>query len=282
MATTLTQSEEAQFIQTIEMFEVITQSQPNDYQSLEILKEAYTKLGREAEVVSTAKRIAQAYVLTGQFSSAILEYETILQQHPNDPEAQQGLREIEAKSATTTTSPYGEETTLFRRPEESVDSARHAAIPTTDGLDDGRKQMHKVFVKSKLIAEADFDICWPEVDLTAPPTEVCTPFLQVITDKALVATEVALKLISDRTRLPCLPLERYEVDFELARSFPAALCRRWCILPFDRMSKSVLLATTNPFNQQVIRELQAVTNDRLLWYLASPAEIAKNLQKIFH
>src|ERR1041385_6334666 len=88
MATTLSPSEAAQLAQTIEMFEVITQSQPHDHQSLEILKEAYSKLGREPEVVSTAKRIAQAYVHMGQYSSAILEYETILQRFPNDTDVQ--------------------------------------------------------------------------------------------------------------------------------------------------------------------------------------------------
>ena len=47
------------------MFEVIVQSQPNDCQSLEILKEAYSKLGREPDVIHTSKRIAQAYMQTG-------------------------------------------------------------------------------------------------------------------------------------------------------------------------------------------------------------------------
>ena len=46
MAAPYTANEEAQLLQTIEMFEVITQSQPQDYQSLEILKEAYLKLNR--------------------------------------------------------------------------------------------------------------------------------------------------------------------------------------------------------------------------------------------
>ena len=59
---TLTPSEEAQLAQTVEMFEVITQSQPQDYQSLEILKEAYSKLGRQKDVIATSKRIAEAYV----------------------------------------------------------------------------------------------------------------------------------------------------------------------------------------------------------------------------
>src|SRR5208283_4690397 len=98
MATTLNADEEAQVAQTIEMFEVITQSQPNDYQSLEILKEAYSKLNREKEVVGTSKRIAQAYVEMGQLSSAILEYETILQRYPNDPDVRSALNEIESKA----------------------------------------------------------------------------------------------------------------------------------------------------------------------------------------
>src|SRR5499427_10984336 len=98
MASTLSPSEEAQLGQTIEMFEVITQSQPHDYQSLEILKEAYSKLGREKDVISTSKRIAEAYVQMGQLSSAILEYETILQRFPEDPDVQTALQEIESKA----------------------------------------------------------------------------------------------------------------------------------------------------------------------------------------
>src|SRR5271170_295443 len=93
--TTLNPGEEAQLSQTIEMFEVIVQSQPNDCQSLEILKEAYSKLGREQDVINTSKRIAQAYVQTGQLSSAILEFETVLQRRPDDAEVQKALREIE-------------------------------------------------------------------------------------------------------------------------------------------------------------------------------------------
>src|SRR6059058_1573690 len=105
MVGSLTSSEEAQLAQTIEMFEVITQSQPQDYQSLEILKEAYFKIGREKDVIATSKRIAQAYVQMGQLSSAILEYETILQRFPEDPEVQAALHEIESHASSFPTEP---------------------------------------------------------------------------------------------------------------------------------------------------------------------------------
>jgi hypothetical protein len=47
------------------------------------------------------------------------------------------------------------------------------------------------------------------------------------------------------------------------------------------MSKSLLIATANPFNKQAIRELEAFTQSRLLWYLAGPAELMKLLRKVF-
>src|SRR5690349_10021349 len=138
MPSTLTQSEEAQLAQTIEMFEVITQSQPNDYQSLEILKEAYSKLGREKDVIGTSKRIAQAYVQMGQFSSAILEYETILQRHPNDPDVQAALKQIESKSQNVAMDPIADPA-LDKPAEQGTKFLKKPGRKPSADIEDGRK-----------------------------------------------------------------------------------------------------------------------------------------------
>ena len=78
-----------------------------------------------------------------------------------------------------------------------------------------------------------------------------------------------------------MPLGQYDIDMDLARKFPGATCQRWCILPFDRMSKSVFVATANPFNQQAAKELAEATPFRLLWYLVPPTELVKNIRKVF-
>jgi tetratricopeptide (TPR) repeat protein len=278
MATTLSPSEEAQLAQTIEMFEVITQSQPQDYQSLEILKEAYSKLGREKDVVSTSKRIAQAYVQMGQFSSAILEYETILQRHPNDPDVQTALKEIESKANNVAIEPATDPSGA-----KSSGSFATRILKRTGpaGIEDGRKGLYKIFVDDKAITTGDFDLCWRTTDLSGPPNGVVDPFIQVLADKGIMPLDKSLKLLVDKTRTAFLPLDKYDIDIELARGFPADVCRRWCILPFDRMSKSVMVATANPLNQQAARELAETTPLRLIWYLASPPEITKLLRKIF-
>ncbi len=282
MASTLTQSEEAQLAQTIEMFEVITESQPHDYQSLEILKEAYSKLGREQDVVRTAKRIAEAYVDMGQLSSAILEYETILQRCPDDPDVQKALSQIESKASN-----LAEGGTTFAEaepPKPAAPAAKSAKTPEKNGathVEDGRQTLRKIFVDSKIITGADFDKCWTTPDPSANGKSVVEPFVQVLSDKGVLSIEKSLKAISDKSRVAFVPLDKYDIDIDLTRTFPAQVCKRWCVLPFDRMSKSVLVATANPFNQQAAKELAAATQFRLLWYLAPPAELIKNLQKAF-
>jgi MoxR-like ATPase len=47
------------------------------------------------------------------------------------------------------------------------------------------------------------------------------------------------------------------------------------------MSKTVLVATANPFNRQAAKELADATKHRLLFYVTTPAEIVTNLRKIF-
>jgi hypothetical protein len=281
MATpTLNPGEEAQLLQTIEMFEVIVQSQSSDTHSLEILKEAYSKLGREDDVINTSKRIAQGYLQQGQLSSAILEYETVLQRRPDDADVRAALMQIEAKASSAVVQPAQEAVALASVSETSV-VRRKARTAASEEVDDGRKTMYKIFVESKIITAGDFDLCWRNVDLTLTPTDPVEPFIQMLHEKGIFLIDKSLRLLSDRSRLAYLPLDRYDVEMDLARGFPSDVCRRWCVLPFDRMSKAILVATANPFNQQAAKELGEATTHRLLWYIAPPNDIVGNLRKAF-
>jgi type IV pilus assembly protein PilB len=117
--------------------------------------------------------------------------------------------------------------------------------------------------------------------LAERPSKVAEPFVQLLSDKAICPVDKALKLIADKMRIGYLGIERYDIDMELARSFSRDLCLRWCVLPFDRMSKSVLVATANPFNLTAQQELQKSCNLRILWYLAPPMELMKAIKKVY-
>lgn len=280
MPGTLTPSEEAQLQQTVEMFEAIAQSQPHDYQSLEILKDVYLKLGRDADLLDVSKRIADSYVRLGQLSSAILEYETILQRFPDEPGVSAALEQIESQATGLGGSPDDgmEEEITISEPLPKVGTIQtHAA---TAHLDDGANAMRKLFVEGNHISDSEFDLCWPDVEALDHGT-ISTPFIQSLLDKNMMPLEKALRLLVDKCRLGYLPLEMYDIQIDLARSYSAEVCRRWCVLPFDQIGATVLVSTTNPFNVRAMHELQQSQNQRIQWYLTSPSDLTREIQKAF-
>ena len=118
-------------------------------------------------------------------------------------------------------------------------------------------------------------------DPVAPPGGVVEPFIQILADKGVLPVDKSLKMLCDKSRFAFLPLNSYDIDMDLTRIFAVDTCQRWCVLPFDRMSKSVLVATANPFNQQAAKELAEATPNRLLWYLVPPTDLVGNLRKAF-
>jgi tetratricopeptide (TPR) repeat protein len=280
MLGTLNPGEEAQLRQTIEMFEVITQSQPQDYQSLEILKEAYLKLNMENEVIQTSKRIAEAYVQLGQLSSAILEYETILQRHPEDADAMSAMAQIESKANNLTKS--AAELEAPPKVSDTIFVKKTGVKPSAQPeIDDGRQTMYKYFVDTKLVAPSDFDLCWPAPSLTMPPTKTVEPFIHNLAERQLMPVDKSLKVLADRSRLAYIPLDRYELDIELVRSASREICQRWCVIPFDKMSKSIMVATANPFNKKATTDLEESLRHRLLFYLTTPGDLIRLLGKAF-
>src|SRR5205085_12306062 len=118
--------------------------------------------GREKDVINTSKRIAHAYVLMGQLSSAILEYESILQRYPEDAEALKALGEIESKANSLNAAAAlveVAEAPKKAKPQPAKAKTGASRIPQAD-VDDGRMAMQKIFVEGKLISSAHFELCW--------------------------------------------------------------------------------------------------------------------------
>ena len=93
----ISSEEREQIVQTIEMFEVITQANPQDCQSMEILKDAYQRVGRDADFLLISRKLADTYVEVGQYSAAMLEYEGLLKKTPDNPEIIAALSDVEEK-----------------------------------------------------------------------------------------------------------------------------------------------------------------------------------------
>ena len=253
MSATLSASEEAQLSQTIEMFEVITQSQPHDYQSLEILKEAYSKLGtregrhRHLQTHRPGLRPDRPAFLR---HPRIRNHPPALSRRSGCPGRPEGNREqgqqFSARSPPSDTFRRGQVRPTARRSPKPP-----AARRPRPEIDDGRRPCTRFSSRANSSPPATLISAGPRPTRPPAPGSVNEPFIQVSGRQGHPACrKKSLKVLVDKSRLAFLPLDKYDIDIDLTRTFPARHCQRWCVLPFDRMSKSIFVATANPFNRR--------------------------------
>jgi hypothetical protein len=237
-----------------------------------------------------SKKLAKAHISLGQISQAILEFEGILQEYPDDPEVLAALSEIEAKTSQLSTAHQPSGAPSLREdskptPPAPALAAGAAAPPSSSAKptpEDGNKALVDVLLAEKLItAQAVEPLLKRLASSPAGSSENAQPLTlpQLLIDEQLIKLEDFLSLLVDRSGLPYLPLSTYDVDRDAACLLPRELCFENCIVPFDLISRSVLIATANPFDLAVRSQAQVMLAYNVFWYVTSPEEIQTALRR---
>ncbi len=394
MSVQLSQEEFAQLAQTIEMFEVIAQSQPTDYQSIEILKEAYQKLGRLDDVLRVSKLLADAYCANGQYSAALLECEGILQHQPDCPEIIAIMGEVEARTEQIRALPanlpeslgHGSQTAHegLLSPVGAVEKTTHSQVAPTPGsrvipfsMGAGAGDSHGnghfdesagalSHLENDLVplateqpersgltlasqaTQASIPINYGETKAPsqsgtlpegrATPDLIETsatsggrfgsrvqldlgdngnqafaaflvnqglapgPVVQIALEKVVEATKKNAALqsvgpsllltvsregtinldrllsnVMDFTKLGYAPVEFYDIDRQIVRMLPEELTLGRLFLPFDILSRTLLVAVANPFDASGRQAAQQSVDYQIEWYLAAPDKLQNKI-----
>ena len=277
------------------MFEVITQTQPDDYQSLEILKESYAKLGREEDALKASRRLAEAYFNSGSYTLAMQECEIILQKEPNAPEILAMLGDIETRVQNSTgpkTQSNGALNGLIATSLNSHGTAGEGSLINLNGGtygspisgDRGDEQMAKFLVMQQLFTEDAIDAALIECKRANADLEgqtLAASLIDLLCGEDNVKTEAVLSALIDRTKFAFVPLEYYDADRQIARMLPDTLTLGRLFVPFDLVSRTIMVACANPFDAAGREAVQQSLDYTIAWYLARPASIIKTLQDIY-
>jgi tetratricopeptide (TPR) repeat protein len=302
-AAQLTTEEQEQIQQTIEMFEVITQANPQDTQSMEILKEAYGKLGKMKESLSVARRLADTHMELGQYSSALLEYEGILNKEPDNAEIIAALGEVEQRLHSMQQAAQGggqaganialdfrsvvteggnlittKKTQDVAKINQSVDGESVAA--RLEGSDDGNDTLVKFLTQHRLVPGDVVSQALAVVrkrNKERAGNQVALSLIDEIVTRGSVDPEVLLCGILDRSKFAYIPLEAYDIDRQIVKMLPEQLTLGRLIVPFDIISRTMMVALANPFDAAGKEAVQQLLDYNIQWHLASPSAIAKVL-----
>jgi hypothetical protein len=290
---TLSEEEHNQIVQTIEMFEAITQTQPDDYQSLEILKEAYQKVGKHDDCLRISRRLAEAYFTVGSFTLAMQECEVILVKEPNAPDILAMLGEIETRLQASGQVIASGKNGLIDKVDLSGETAgsliditsraSQSAKPANLG-ERGDDHLAKFLIVQQLFAEEEVVASLEAVqhsnkDLTGQALAVS--LLDHICKENVTCLEKILSALIDRTKFAYVPLEYYDVDRQIAPMLPEYLTLGRLFVPFDLVSRTMMVACCNPFDSAGREAVQQSLDYTVMWYLARPAAIIKSLQSIY-
>jgi hypothetical protein len=289
---TLSEEEHSQIVQTIEMFEAITQTQPDDYQSLDILKEAYQKIGKQDEALRVSRRLAESYFGAGSFTLALQECESILVREPNAPDILAMLGEIETRLQASGKAIASSKEGLIDKAQSSseVEGAlidvgnRTGQLKNTNLGDRGDEQLAKFLIVQQLFSEEEVSTALLEVqqfnkDLSGQALAVS--LLDHLCKEKVDRMEIVLSALIDRTKFAFVPLEYYDVDRQIAPMLPENLTLGRMFVPFDLVSRTMMVACCNPFDSAGREAVQQSVDYTVTWYLARPAALIRSLQSIY-
>ncbi len=272
------------------MFEVITRTQPDDYQSLEILKEAYGKLGRRDDSLLTSRKLAEAYFNVGSYALAMQECEVLLQHDPNAPEVLAMLGDIETRlqAAGQNVTGGGIKHGLIAKAMSGGDGG----LVRLDRKDQehynlherGEEQLGKFLIVQQFFAEEDVATALVKLqqkNKNLPGHTMANSLLVELCGPDTDKLDQVISVLVDRTKAAFIPLEYYDFDRQLARMLPDNLTIGRLCVPFDLISRTIMVACCNPFDAAGRAAVQQSLDYTVSWYLARPAAIERTLQDVY-
>jgi hypothetical protein len=220
--------------------------------------------------------------------------ESILVKQPNAPEILAMLGEIEArlqasgeaivrKNASSVvvekTSVTGEGSLI------DVDVGRDKHLGRVANLHErGDDHLAKFLIVQQLFAEEEVNAALENVkhankDLTGQAMAIS--LLEELCKQDVDRLEGVLSALIDRTKFAYVPLEYYDTDRQIAPMLPDYLTLGRLFVPFDLVSRTMMVACCNPFDSTGREAVQQSVDYTVSWYLARPAAITKSLKSIY-
>ena len=104
---------------------------------------------------------------------------------------------------------------------------------------------------------------------------------EVLVELKFATEENIAQALTCQYGFPYLPLSNYEIDAEVVKSVPENVCRQFCLVPIDKIGKSLTLAMANPLNIQAIEDVELITGCTVQTFVSTSSDIRNSIDKYF-
>jgi hypothetical protein len=223
-----------------------------------------------------------------------------LQKEPNSPDVLALLGEVEAK-LNQPTHLNGQNGV-----QSNIDLDFTAVVGTNPGLiatnstkrkehpaakkiklapgDDGNDSFAKFLIQNKLAGE---EIVKPALEVVQKTNKevkgdaLAASLLDEIQKANQVDFDALLCGILDRAKFAFIPLDYYDVDRQIVKMLPENVTLGRLIVPFDLVSRTIMIATVNPFDAPGKEAVEQLFDYSVQWHLAAPSALYKVLRDTY-
>ncbi len=106
-------------------------------------------------------------------------------------------------------------------------------------------------------------------------------FGQILVELKFATEEDIAQALTCQYGFPYLPLSNYEIDPEVLEAVPENICRQFCLIPIDKIGKSLTLAMADPLNLQAVEDVELITGCTVQTFVSTAADIHEAIDKYY-
>lgn len=261
-----------QLSDAIALFEGILLSMPDDRVSLEALALAYEQMGDVARSRQHMVRLAKVLIKEGDAEAAGLACEQLRGCAGDDPAAAEMIRQLEAFAAAAAAAPVPAAKQEVPRAPVSDVALRRQIL---------QREMSLAWdlLEAGDLNQDDYAVVVKDLsDLTADDRVKTISVLHDVADRNMQAFGRVLGGLSRRSGKPIIPLASFDPQPDAYTCLPLDYMVRQGVLPFEVMSRDLLVAVLNPTDPELKRDVASMSGRACHFYLTTPADFDAAMQ----
>ena len=264
----------------IAYFEKMLKVMPEDRTTLEFLCVAYEQTGEEEKRRKALVSLAGLLVKEGDLEAASSIGDHLAKYR--EPDAQAMLLRIKAACRTAGaaeptaigTLPVAPEGDPFAAPSKPTNTSRAAMSAET--------KLIQTLVEEKILDEETAALISQRLaELAALPGCFLISALALLEKENSQLCESAAAYVADASGAPPVPIESFDLSGEILQSLPESLMRVRGVLPFAKLADTILVASLNPLDASLKREIESSAGHPCRHYLAHPRVMEETLDRLF-
>ena len=106
-------------------------------------------------------------------------------------------------------------------------------------------------------------------------------FGEALVELKFTTEEQIVQALTAQYGFPYLPLSNYEIAPDVLSSVPVNVCKKYCLVPIDRIGKSLTLAMANPLNLSALEDVELITSCTVQAFVSTSTDIKAAIKRYY-